>query len=241
MNKEKKKWYLLGRWVEPVLSNSLWEEFGSEKLGLDFLGEVQVLNYNYLVPEADMQKIASFVKHKIDKENDWFEKYFLLCDKKVNAILYYKHHKNLSGFMSSLGKLLNHAMLVFFLDYGLLKIIENISEKTKIQAGEVLAQIKPFKKTPLMKYHEELRGIDKNNVEKFIKKYEWVGTHLFVGEPLNEKKLNKELADISERHEDRSVKILPDDYKYILEIGSRLAFYRSYIIETGDSLMYEYW
>ncbi len=235
------KWHLFGKWIEPVLSSAFWVEFQSKELGFDFFGNIETLDCSYFVAQKDMDKAAEFVADKIDNDRKWFDKLFDICEENIRKVLYYKEHKDISGFLSSLQELFSKSMIIFFLDYGALKYIEKISEKTGVAVGEVLAQIKPFKKTLLMQYHGELKNLDKKDKARFIKKWEWVGTHLFMGSPLTEEKLEKELACAVKNHKERACQKLPDGYEYVLDLGSKLAFYRSYNMEIGDSIMYEYW
>jgi len=131
-------------------------------------------------------------------------------------------------------------MVVELLDPAIEKHIENISIKTGISVSEVLSQIKPYKRTILMEYQDGLKILKKENIDDFIKKYEWVGTHVFMGAPLNKEKLEKELASVK-KHEKEKARSLPAEYKDSLDIGSKLAFYRSYMVETADSIIYQYW
>ena len=91
-----------------------------------------------------------------------------------------------------------------------------------------------------MQYHEELRKLGKNNVAAFIKKYEWVGVHMFLGDPLDAEKVEKEVSGVSKRRETPKEKNLPDSYKKIIDVGSKLAFYRSYLVETADRVAYRH-
>lgn len=238
---KKNKWYLVGKWVEPVLSMSFWVEFKSKELGIDYFGDVETLDCNYFLLQEDMDKSVKFVEEKIVNNKDWFERFFLMCDEKITDTSYYRNNKDLSKFLESLSKLLNHNMLIHILDYSFLKLIEKISIKNNIPVEDVLVQIKPFKKTILMSYQEELKSLEKHDFEEFIKKYKWVGTHLFMGQPLDLNRLNIELEEVFHKKEDIAFRELPPEYKDIIEICSKLAFYRSFVIENANSLMYEYW
>lgn len=239
------KWHHFGRWIEPVVSSTFWLEFQFEELEFDFFGDVRVLDGHYFLLKEDLTKVAKFVEEKITRDKQWFGKFFRFCDERAKNILVFKNKKDLSGFLKAITGLLNCSMIVELLDYGLERYIEKISQKTGVPVGKVLAQIKPHRKTILMKYHEELKNLDRadiKGVNDFIKKYKWVGTHVFMGAPLNKRKLYKELSEDSKKTEKSNKnKKLPDDYKDSVEIGSKLAFYRSHIVETADSIIYEYW
>lgn len=234
------KWYQFGKWVEPVLSATFWLEFELKDLGFNFFGDIRVLRGSYYLLKKDLDKTVEFVDNKMKKDRKWFNKFFLICDKRVKKILYYKEHKNLSGFLKTVTELLNCSMVVELLDYGLERYIEKISKKTGIAVSDVLSQIKPHKKTFLMQYHEELKNLKEEDIKEFVRKYQWVGTHVFMGEPLTEKKVKKELSEIKNKKE-KNKKELPKEFKYSVDIGSKLAFYRSFIVENADSVIYDYW
>jgi len=234
------KWYHFGRWIEPVLSSTFWLEFELKDLGFDFFGDIRVLNGNYYLLKKDLDKTVEFVKDKMENDIKWFDRFFVVCDKKIEKVLYYKKHKNLSKFLKTVTELLNCSMVIELLDYGLERYIEKISKKTGIAVSDVLAQIKPYKKTLLTQYHEELRELKKKNIGAFVKKYKWVGTHVFMGEPLNIEKVNKELSE-NKRERRENVAQLSKEFEDSINIGSKLAFYRSFIVENADSVIYDYW
>lgn len=240
MNNINNKWYHYGKWIEPVLSSTFWLEFELKELGFDFFGDIRVLNGNYYLLKEDLDKTVEFVKDKMENDIKWFDRFFVVCDKKIEKVLYYKKHKDLSKFLKTVTELLNCSMVVGPLDYGLERYIEKISEKTGIAVSDVLAQIKPYKKTLLMQYHEELKDLKRENIGAFVKKYKWVGTHVFMGEPLNIEKVNKELSE-NKREKTENVVQLSKEFEDSINIGSKLAFYRSFVVENADSVIYDYW
>lgn len=237
---ENNKWYLFGRWIEPVLAYSFWLEFQSKELGIDFFGDVKTLDGYYFLLKSDLETMDRFVEKKINNEKGYFDKFFPICEEKVKNVFYYKEHKDLSGFLVSLQELFQYCMIIHLFDHGLLKYLEKINETTGVSSEKVLKQIKPYKKTILMQYHEELKNLDKSDIPDFIKKWEWVGTHLFMGDPLNESKLKEELANINNVDNQIIYKKLPKVYDYTLELGSKLAYQRSYMVEAGGKSMFTY-
>ncbi|MBU2545495.1 hypothetical protein KKC65_03555 [Patescibacteria group bacterium] len=234
------KWYHFGRWIEPVLSSTFWLEFELKDLGFDFFGDIRVLNGNYYLLKEDLQKTVEFVKDKMENDIEWFDRFFLICDKKIERVLYYKKHKDLSKFLKTVTELLNCSMVVELLDYGLERYIEKISKDTDTAVSDVLAQIKPYKKTLLMQYHNELKNLKEENIEAFVEKHKWVGTHVFMGESLNVEKVKKELLGNNNKKEKDIIK-LPRELRGCVDMGSKLAFYRSFIVENADSVIYDYW
>ncbi len=241
---KKNKWYLFGKWLEPVLSSTFWLEFKIKKLGFDFFGDIRVLHGNYFILQDDMNKVTDFVEEKIKKDKNWFKEYFKLFEVKIEKARYYAKHRDLSGFLKTLTKLLNMSMSVQLLDYGLTRYIEKISASKHIPVSEVLAQIKPYKATLLVQYQEELKKLspkdDNVTIDEFLKKWAWVGTHIFMGTPLNRQKLFAELKNLSGPVKNKTKKKLPREYQTAIDIGSKLAFFRSFAVETADSLIYTY-
>ena len=238
--KNKNQWHHFGRWIEPVLSSTFWLEFELKDLGFDFFGDIRVLKGNYYLLKDDLDKTVGFVEDKMNDNIKWFDSFFQICDEKIERVLYYKENKDLSQFLRTTTELLNCSMVVELLDYGLERYIEKVSKKTNVTVSDVLSQIKPCRKTLIMQYQEELEDLKKENISSFIKKYKWVGTHVFMGEPLTSDKVNKELSEIKSRKESNKIK-LPKVFDDSINIGSKLAFYRSFIVENADSVIYGYW
>ena len=236
------KWQHFGKWVEPVLSASFWFEIKFKELDFDFIRDVKSLDNDYFFLKKDLKRAIMFTKNKLTKDKKWFNKLFLVCEEKAKTVLDFKNKTDLNNFLKAMVRCLNCSMVIQLIDHGLEKYLEGLSEKTDISVAEVLPQIKPHKNTPLMKFHEELKTLNKKDVDNFIKKYEWAGTHMFMGTGLTRDKFKKELSKVSGKADVSALKIkFPKIYKEIIDIGSKLAFYRSYLVETVDSVAYRYW
>ncbi len=239
------KWHHFGKWIEPVLSMSLWLALDKtgiyKKLGFSFVSITKDLGGNYFFLKEELKEISQFIEDKIINDKSWFDRLFLVCDEAVERILLTENKDDLEEFLYASAECLNTSFAVEFADYGLERYLEKLSEKTGVSVGNVLAHIRPHKKTPLMEYQEELRNLKEKNIPRFIKKWEWVGTHMFMHESLTEKEVKKELADISKEEDQSAAKIdLPNEYKDIIEIGCKLTFYRSSLNEIFNKLSYGY-
>ena len=147
---------------------------------------------------------------------------------------------DLEKFFRAVVEAANCSMAIEFLDIGLEKYIEKICKNKNIELSEVLNKIKPHKKTLLMQYQEELRTLKNKNTIVFVKKWEWVGTHFFMGQPLTEDKAINELK-YKQKKDKGKESIVPADFKIAANIGAKMAFYRSYIVEQVDRVAYNYW
>jgi len=244
MNKEN-KWYHFGRWVEPVLSSGIFLDFRNTDAftitGLNFFGEIRQLEGHYFLHQKDIDRIIEFVEDKLVKKNiKWFKDFFRLCDRKIKEVLKLEEKNDLKKFFKAVVEAANCSMAIEFLDTGLEKYIEKICQRKNIELPEILNKIKPHKKTLLIKYQEELRNLKKSKTDKFLKKWEWVGTHFFMGEGLAEKKIINLLKRQQKKKKEEKFTI-PVDFRIAAKIGGKMAFYRSYLIEQIDRVAYGYW
>lgn len=103
-------------------------------------------------------------------------------------------------------------------------------------------KMQPKKKTLLMQYNSELKKLNRNNIDKFVNKYKWVGTHALEGRPLTKEKVLDELKSISKDKKPEVVTNvrIPNEFKKLIPIGSELIFHRSNLIETIDRVAFSY-
>lgn len=239
------KWYHWGRWVQSVLATSPWLELSNteafKKIGFDFIGDAKDLDHHYFFLKKDLKKVEQFTEEKLLKDRKWFDNFFLLCDKKIDQVLSFEGKKDINGFFKEVPECLSYSMVIEFLDYGIEKYLEKLQQETGITIGKVLSRIGPYKKTFLMKYQNELKSLKERDIPKFVKKYKWIGTHHFKGTCLNEEKVRKEISDISKKKELKKKIKLPNEYKKVIEVGSKLAFYRFHLVETVDRVTFSYW
>ncbi len=245
MRKTNNKWHLFGRWVEPVLSSGIWLDFRSTDAftitGLDFFGEVRQLDGHYFLHEKDIDKVINFVNDKLNaKDSKWFEGFFKLCDEKIKDVIDLENKNDLEKLFRAVVEAANCSMAIEFLDIGLERHIEKICKTKNIKLSDILNKIKPYKKTLLMQYQEELRSLKNRDIGNFVKKWEWVGTHFFMGQPLTRDKVINELKHKHKKEKGKK-NIIPADFKIVEGIGAKMAFYRSYIVEQIDRVVLDYW
>jgi len=239
------KWYHWGRWIDQVLSTSLWLALDTTgvytKLGIPYVNIAKKLDGNYFFLKEELKDISDFIESRITDDKSWFDTLFSACDTAAVRILALEDKDDVEEFFSVSAEFLNTSFVIGFADYGVERYLEKLSEKTGIAVGDVLAQVKPHKKTPFMEYQEELRSLKEEDILAFVKKYKWMGTHMFMHSGLTEAKVREELEDVSrEEHQSASRIELPDEYKEIVAIGSRLTFYRSYLVEIFNMVSYTY-
>lgn len=193
---DKNAWHHFGTWVNPVLSTSLWLEINFKELDFDFVKTTKHLDGHYFFLKKELKQVQGFIEDKIEPNPQWFNKLFCSCDEKIKSLFSFKKGKDINGFFKAAAQCLNCSMIIELSDYGLENYIKKYSEKTGISPEGILFFIQPYKKTPLMKFQEELRSVKKVDIPKFIKKYEWIGTHMFTGTGLNEQRVKEELIHL---------------------------------------------
>jgi phosphohistidine swiveling domain-containing protein len=234
-------WYEFGRWVEPVLSASVFLELNYKEFDMNFMKDIRSIGCSYYIKNSDLEECYHFVKNKIENDQKWFDKFFSIVEKRVNALIKYEKKKDLNNFLKIMARTLDGVMGVQYIDFSLIKYIEEMHKKTGILPSEIISKINPYKKYPLMIYQEELKTLKEKDIPSFVKKYGWVGTHLFMNTGLTEKKVLEEKSNLpKDKKTSEDIKI-PKGYEFIMELGSKLAYYRSYIIDTSNIVAYGYW
>ncbi len=239
-NYQSSDWYHYGRWIEPVLTTALW--MGNDMKDLDFntLNTYYVLKGNYFFLKSELKKVEEFVEDKINNDKSWFDKLFLICEERAKKIISFQGKKDINGLLISGRDCLNASMTIQLIDYGLERYLEKISKKTGITVPEVVLLIKPFKKTLLMEFQEELRKSKNEDIPHLVKKYEWIRTQMLSGKALNEDTIKEEIKNISNNEKPDKLINLPNEYNEILRIGSKLAYYRTYLVELFNKTSYYY-
>jgi phosphohistidine swiveling domain-containing protein len=232
MENKEHLWYPFGRWEEPVLTIPFWLDFKKPELDFDVISVVKVLKYSNYFLKEDLKKLEEFIEDKIINDKEWFEKFFDICEERVNNILSFKDGDDLKGFFEAAAIGLSTSYITIISDYGLQKYIEKLAKEKDVLMSDILANIRPFKKTHLMKYQEDLEILTEEDISEFVKKYHWVGRHLFLGDYLTEEKVKKELEELKNKVDEPAFRKLPIEFDNVVEIGSKLAYYRTYFIES---------
>ncbi|MDD5177694.1 MAG: PEP-utilizing enzyme [Candidatus Nanoarchaeia archaeon] len=240
-NNSESGWYEFGKWIEPVISASIFLELDYEEFGMGFMKDIKSLDCSYYIKKSNLEKCYEFVKNKIENDRGWFDKFFSVVDRRVNKLLNSKDKKDLNNFLKTMVSTLDCVMGVQYIDFSLIRYLEEMYKKTRIPPSGIISRINPYRKYPLMIYQEELKTLKKGNIKDFVKKYKWVGTHIFMNTGLTEKKVIEERSNLpkdKKAHEDFKI---PKGYEFIMALGSKLAYYRSYLIDVSNIIAYGYW
>lgn len=239
LDKQKTDWYHWGRWVTNMLYMSMWmpcDTQANRLFGNELVTKVQSLDGHYFFDKEELAHLNTVIADRIDNDNEWFTTYFSLSDALAEKVLVYEHERDFENFLRDAVECLSTSKIVELLDLATQEYIQHTLHKSPV---ELLSAMKPYKQTHLKRYEEELRTLDLNSVDKFVTEHQWIGTHGFWGEPLTKEKV---LADYYSLQTLEHPEITFDpQYTQIVELGSKLAYYRSYLVETVDRVAFSYW
>ncbi|MFH0870558.1 MAG: PEP-utilizing enzyme [archaeon] len=244
------KWYYWGRWNQVVLFTSPWfrvqETSVVKSIGMAPLkGHLKVLHGHYYLLQNDVQKIFELASDKLMNDPKWFDNFFAVCDKRTKDLLRFKDGKDLKSFLLELQDFCGCSMLVELFDFGISKYLQGVCDKEGLSFSEIAQNIRPSRDTLLMKYRNELSQLDLKNsraMDDFVKRYAWVGTHSFEGEPLTRAKLLEEKKQLDKSSNEKIKKQkAPEKFKEVIRIVSELAFQRSNLMETIAMVSFTYW
>lgn len=236
-------WYYWGRWNQVMLFTAPWAEFSKtdifKKLGLnDLKGDLKVFHGNYYFLKSDLEKICKKTITNLDEDSKWFKKFFEICDKKTKKLLSLEGKQDIKIFVEAMIQAMGCSALVEMTDMCIERYLKKFCETENIEYAEIAAQVRPPRPTLLMRYQNDLKNIAVFDIDSFLKKYKWVGTHALEGKALQKKDVLKAKSE--------SVKIftqlepLPKKFSHIVRIASELSFYRSNLMETIDKVAFSY-
>jgi len=233
------KWYYWGKWPEIMLYYSFWIEYADadvfKKLSITQIEDIKILDGHFFFLKKELNAFSQFIKNKYESDLLWFDKFFKICDEKAEAVLELDKKEDLGLLMDAIIQCLCCSFLVEFIDFATQQYLK---EKTGENFSEIIQQMNPHKKTDLMKYQEQLS--DMKDLDSFVEKYKWVGTHGFKGKPLSKKVVESEGKN-SVLHKTTTVNGKFKEYTKLLEIGSKLTYYRAYLIPLVDKISFGYW
>lgn len=221
-----KKYFEWGEWPELLLYKCFWLNTDAKvhKL-LDIKpNEILDLKGHYLWEQEVFNKGKSeFVKNF--KNPNWFSSFSKLADELTEEMLRLENSDNLEVVFKQASECLSCSEVINLFDHALVEYIDsNYPDKKQ----DIFDSIHPKAKTYIMQLQEDIRN---NKSEDYLlEKYAWVGTHGFDGEPFSRDK-------IEDFRTGDSFSVAESDSE-IAKIGSDLSFYRSYIVETVDKVLF---
>ncbi len=247
-NLNKKDWYYWGYWSQFVLFTSPWlESVNSEpykKMGLSKIikGDAMVLSGHYYYLKDDIDAACNIAEKKAQNQIQWFKKFFTMCEQKTEQMLQLKGRNDFRKFVNSMVDHFACSLLVELLDIWLEGYLKKLCKEHNIPMMALTLKMQPKKKTLLMQYNSELKKLNRNNIDSFLNKYKWVGTHALEGRLLTKEKVLDELKLISkDKKPERVTNIrIPNEFRKLIPIGSELIFHRSNLIETIDKVACSY-
>ena len=247
MQNNSKGWHYWGRWKTVVLDSSPWTVICQseihKKLKLDNIIKHNPINLDgYLyIRKDDLDHLKPIAIVGIQGKNDWFEKFFKICDRETKKMSELEGSNDLNRFIKSFVESISCSVLVHYSDICLMPYLEELCRKEKISFSKLVEAMKPPKPTLLMEYQHDLKNFREKEIEEFLNKYQWVGVLTFTGKPLTKEKLLSELKELKIHHEKPQKFAIPAHMGRIVKIGSLLAFHRSNIIEVATKTSFSFW
>ena len=220
------KYYEWGEWPELLLYKCFWLNVDARvhKILKIYPKEIIDLKGHYLWEKEVFDSGKRIFCENFEKEG-WFKQFSDLADKLTSEILLLENSDDFESVFKLASECLSCSEVINLFDHALVEYIENNFREEK---QSIFDAIHPVKNTHIMELQADIR---EGKTEEFLlKKYPWVGTHGFEGEPFSIEKIN------GFRTKESFSPIFSDSK--LIKIGSQLAFYRSYIVETVDKILF---
>lgn len=239
-NSNENAWLYWGTWNPNILTVSLWQEAMTsavpKKMGLLLSGDLQCLHGRYYFLKKDFKRLENI----LEKEGvSWLEKLAQHCGAEIKALA--QPAPSFVDFLNRLPNFLGGLMLVTFCDPWLEQKIKEVCAKQALEIDSVLQRIQPKKKTLLLQYTAELEVLKKKDIDAFVEKWRWVGTHAFGGTLLTRQKVLRSLRLIQHHKRNEPLaqqKIKDAELLRLINIGERLVFLRSSMVEEMNRAIF---
>ncbi|MFH1275619.1 MAG: PEP-utilizing enzyme [Candidatus Woesearchaeota archaeon] len=263
MQFNKEEWRFTGRWIQPTLSESFWDEWSqnNEKFPFDFPrieGKFVGFHGYYFLKKNDVETIKKFLKDNagnfelLDVFIKWTEN---IHDKCFNEI--HKSYDNLVDALKNIKKLNNDNVntWVFLMTVG--DILIEVCEDVHPQAEFILSYTQPLKDSFMIKQfreasqiHNELekKSIISKNIEEVekqdsklagrikehIKRFEFTGMHHFVGSPYSLFQFFDFKPSSKNELVEENIPEVPEELKWWAKLMSIASWARTDMAETSD-------
>ncbi len=242
------EWTYWGKWDPNLLTVSLWHQATTSKtlkyMRVILRGEMRCLDGSYYFLKSDFEILHS----TLEKDGvEWFDKFLKICQEETNVLINFE-----GNFEELLDQLSNHflgcIMLITFVDPWFENKIRKICANENVSSERVLQMMQPEQKTPLMEYQEELRKLNQEDIDAFLSKWAWVGTHAFGGQQLTRESLQESIdgGDFSKNGNPIDSQlanpnsIRSKELEEMIHIGKYLAFHRSAMVEQMNKVIFKY-
>ncbi len=243
-NSHENVWLYWGTWNPNILTVSLWQEAMTssvpKKMGLLLSGDLQCLGGRYYFLKNDFKRLENL----LEKEGVvWLEKLAQHCDAEIKALV--QPADSFADFLDRLPNFLGGLMLITFCDPWFEKKIREVCGQKKLDSESVLRSLQPKKKTLLLQYTAELEVLKKKDIDAFVEKWRWVGTHAFGGTLLTREKVLRSFRLMqkqkrNKRFTEEKINIQDTQLLRLMRIGQRLAFLRSNMVEEMNKAIFQH-
>jgi len=240
---EKEKWSYWGDWKDNPLYYSLWVSLKRsnvyKELDLDKIikADAMHLEGHFFTLEEDFSNIKPIIIDAIEGEGNWFSRLFYICNrevKKLDSI----NKSNISLVFNQILECLSCSVLIHISDRIVEPYLREIADREKISFNDIFSQINPANKTPLLIYQQELKKVREKDIDQFVKKYLWVGTHDLEGEGLTKDKVLIQLANLDKTKHSIERYRFSEKIDKTIKICSEMAFHRSNLVENSDRTIF---
>ncbi len=240
-------WHFWGRWMDTVFFSSL--DLATSKseiykeLNLDSVlrGDAKVTDGYYFSLESDLERIGQLIDDYFEGKNKWLDIYFKVCERETEKLVKLENKNDLKILAEQLLECVSCSKIINFLDDCISRHLVKLGQELNISYATILAWIKPGRNTQLMRYKRELEKLNDDEINNFIKKYEWVGTKFFVGRPLSKKQVKEELKALHKYKSREIINNTPSKFNKIIKIASELTYQRTNLSEVIIRVSYSYW
>ncbi len=242
--KDISQWRFWGRWQYPVLGNAPWhytyttEAFKKINLPNEFTGDAVDMDGYAYAKESDHKLFDIFALDKFYHDPKWFDNFFSVCEDSVQSALKAKTIKEL---MVAHENIVCCSFIVQYCDKAFESEISKLINEAGISSDDAGKVLVPSKDTNIMQYQKGLASLKENEIDSFLKKYQWIGANYMSGKRLTKEDIMKERG-IQYNHIDSfDLNSLSESFRNQIEIAQNLIYYRSINAETLNKSVNGFW
>ncbi len=235
-----------GNWNNNSLFGSIFLDWNRSHIFKKLLlktgikGDMKLLRGDLYVLEEDLEKLRQIAIESLENNGAYHSELFRLCDQKTEEFRQLEGKNELRTFILLLVDYAGITDTIELTAWAMDSYFKEKVEQSNYSFTSFMAEVRPLRKSLIMQFLDEINTVKEENMDSFIQKFRWVGTHGLEGGGLTKKRVEEILRDGAKRDEEKVPSQLPGELSSLSQFISALIFYRANIIETMNLVAFSY-
>ncbi len=242
----KEKWHYWGQWKSPLLVDSPYSTYANSRIALEWhplkgiKGDQVTYDGHFFTLVSDLDSVREEIMEALEGRGDFFQVLEQYCVKEEKALLALENGRDLELFFRQMENLIGCSMTAQYVGQVSRDHMKEKCTRAGIAESDVLAAMRMPAKTRREEYENELKDLKEEEVSNFVKKYEWITTYLYEGDPLTVEKVLEEKAMLKNEAHNTLPTTIPNGFDPFIHGASMCAYWRTRNAETMNKVAFSY-